>query len=189
MVAGVFAHPHLAKDDLTEFLPTRRPDLLKWWTQAGLNRRPCRCERHALPSELWALGADDGDRTRENLIHRQAWDASTQNIRHGSDPSVWAIAPCCRSQGPDRQALAVACTAPATTWRIGRPGGGLEGGAPDGIRTRGFFRDREASWATGLQAHGAVPGNRTPISRSSGGRLDLIGLDGMVEAEGVEPTA
>ena len=29
--------------------------VLLWWTQRDLNPRPLRCERSALPAELWAL--------------------------------------------------------------------------------------------------------------------------------------
>ena len=34
---------------------TLASSVLLWWTQRDLNPRPLRCERSALPAELWAL--------------------------------------------------------------------------------------------------------------------------------------
>jgi hypothetical protein len=39
---------------------------------ADLNRRPARCERAALPTELTAYGVNDGDRTRDSRHHKPA---------------------------------------------------------------------------------------------------------------------
>src|ERR1700722_10217634 len=33
--------------------PPRRAAFLKWWSQAGSNRRPPACHAGALPAELW----------------------------------------------------------------------------------------------------------------------------------------
>jgi hypothetical protein len=42
------SYPTLDKTNLHKF--DYRP---KWWSQPGSNRRPSRCERDALPTELW----------------------------------------------------------------------------------------------------------------------------------------
>src|SRR5690349_14901951 len=61
-------------------LPVQHPPR---WTQPGSNRRPSRCQRDALPAELWALGTPQSSDTASRLDSKPMSHESAELLLRG----------------------------------------------------------------------------------------------------------